>query len=141
MSAVLSTLADIQVLDSVSVDIGEPATVSCAIIVGDTDFQIIWRISNSEYHCDENKIYVSINCNIVGNISLLQIEDTSFLGAGSHVVQCILQPNIHPNYTNDPSFLHRLNNNIMKTIILMINSTSKLNSILTLKLMIISRVF
>lgn len=116
-----------------SVDIGEPANLSCTLIVGDTDFQMIWRIGSSDYLCDENEIsYVNINCKIVGNISLLQIEDTSFLGAGSHVVQCILRTiNIHPNYTNDPSFLHQLSDNIMKTIILMINSTSKFISTYT----------
>ena len=54
-------------------------------------------------------------CDIVGNASVLQIVNTNVLGAGTHEVECILQPNIHQNYTNDVSFRSKFNENITRT--------------------------
>ena len=59
-------------------------------------------------------VRLSVAYSTAGNASVLQIVNTTALGTGTHEVQCILQPNIHQNYTNDVSFQSELNENIIE---------------------------
>ena len=132
--AVLTTLVDDDGPNklNVSVTIGEPANFSCTVSDGDTNFTIIWKIGGQEYYCDdEPEIGADIECEMNDHVSMLYIQSTSLFGVGIHEVQCIFQPNIHPNYANDPSFLLEFNENTTKTKTLEI-----LNSYTTSKLML-----
>ena len=111
---VLSTLADDN-MGYITVTTGDPATFSCEFLRRDTDFNITWKIRGFEYPCDSLQKDSGVQCYIAGNASVLQIVNTTVLGTGTHEVKCILQPNIHQNYTNDVSFQSELNENITRT--------------------------
>ena len=111
---VLSTLADDNI-SNITVTTGDPATFSCEFLRRDTDFNITWKIRGFEYPCDSLQKDSGVQCYIAGNASVLQIVNTTVLGTGTHEVECILQPNIHQNYTNDVSFQSELNENITRT--------------------------
>ena len=96
---------------------GEQTAISCNIVTGDTDFHIIWKIDEVEYTCIQPEMDPNIECT---NDIILQIQNTTFLGVGNHDIQCILQPNIQPDYKNDPSFQSHFNDNITNTVTLTI---------------------
>ena len=56
-----------------------------------------------------------VECSVKGNTSVLQITDTGVVGAGTHEVQCIFQPDIDPRYIMDPSFKSQFNNSVTRT--------------------------
>ena len=114
-AVVLSTLSADGGFSYVTVVIGEPANFACSIVSGDTDFNIIWKIAGFEYFCDQHEVDPNIKCSVNSNTSLLRIENTNFLGIGNHKIQCVLQPDIHQNYTNDPSFISQFRENITNT--------------------------
>ena len=93
--------------------IGEQATFGC-VVEGNFTYKILWKIEMMEFDCYE--VSEVTNCFPSNNIRHFQITDTSFLGIGTHEVQCILQPIIDSNYQEDPSFKpHLYNENITRT--------------------------
>ena len=56
-----------------------------------------------------------VKCTMEDNASVLQITDTGAMGAGTHEVQCIFQPNIDPRYRMDPSFQPQFSESATKT--------------------------
>ena len=111
---VLSTLADDNITN-ISVTIGEPATFSCNFERRDTDFNIIWKVGELEYPCNNLPMDSEFKCNKSGNAGVLQIADTTVVGAGTYIVQCILQPTIDQKYKIDPSFQPQFSENIIRT--------------------------
>ena len=115
---VLSTLTNDNIINNTIVNIGDTATFSCSFLRRDTDFNIIWKIREFEYPCDSLQKDSGVQCYIAGNASVLHIVNTTVLGTGTREVECILQPNIHQNYTNDVSFQSEFNENTTRAVTL-----------------------
>lgn len=129
MFVVLSTLGEEKEIQPSTAVFGEPTNLTCPLVRGDTNFAIFWKINNLTVFCDAcNATTCDIECSNSFNASILQIENTSRLGVGSHQVECILQPNIHPNYTSDATFLPQFQDNVTKRAMLLIYNTTSIGN-------------
>ena len=89
--------------------IGNSTKLSCPFSSG-TDFDIYWKVDGDRYNCtDTPDGGISCNNSALLSQSILSIEDTNSLGAGNHVVQCVLEQTIPNNFKSDPSFRTGLN--------------------------------
>ena len=99
-------------LNDTSVIIGNSATLSCPFSSG-TEFDIYWTVDGDRYDCDiSDTPDGGISCtNSTAPLSqsILSIENTTSLGGGSHMVECVLEQTIPVNFRNDPSFRTVLN--------------------------------
>ena len=98
-------------LNDTSVIIGNSTNLSCPFSRG-TDFDIYWTVDGQQYDCDISDTPdggISCNNSTPLSQSILSIEDTSSLGAGGHVVKCVLEQTIPDNFKNDSSFPTELN--------------------------------
>ena len=103
------------------ITVGKPATSYCGVLKRDTDFNITWRIDNTEYICDRYNTVSSdsnIFCSFNDSLSVLQIKDTGSLGTGTYTVQCVLQQIIPENFTSDGSFLAEFGDNVVREAVL-----------------------
>ena len=116
---VLSTLAN-DVIDDLSVAFGEPANFSCGIVEGDTDFDLLWRIGQSEYRCNDSEMDSNIKCKTNRSVNVFQIENTTAVGGGTYQVQCVMMPGIELNYRSDPSFKPKFAEDVVRTATLMV---------------------
>ena len=99
------------IIGDTSVIIGSSTFLFCPFSNG-TDFDIYWTINGHQYDCDtSDPPDGGISCTTCAPLSasILSIEDTNSLGAGNHVVQCVLEQIIPDNFKNDPSFRTELN--------------------------------
>ena len=88
---------------------GQAATFVCNILTYDTDYNIVWRIDNVTYDCGDD-----IHCSMNKSHSVLQINNTDSLEAGSYTVECVLQHMISANFTTDDSFLPEFGDDIVR---------------------------
>ena len=98
-------------LHDTSVIIGISTKLSCPFSSG-TDFDIYWTVDGDRYDCDiSNTPDGGISCNNSDPLpqSILSIEDTTSLGGGGHMVECVLEQTIPVNFRNDLSFRTVLN--------------------------------
>ena len=98
----LSTLAEDAVV-AVPVFVGTVATVTCKIIKEDTNFSISWRVDDQNV-CDEDEDTPTddITCSTNATHGVLQLDNTTSLGVGSHKVECVLEQEIDPLFREDP---------------------------------------
>ncbi|CAI8043378.1 hypothetical protein GBAR_LOCUS24064 [Geodia barretti] len=102
---VLSTLSG--EIGDVSVANGEPATLVCNALKGDTSFSISWKVDCETFTCGgTNASSENIRCYMNNETaSVLQIENTMALGVRSHRVECILQNIILEEFLGDCDLL------------------------------------
>ena len=110
-NAVLSTLAG--KIEDVTITIGEAATFVCNILTYDTDYNIVWRISNVTYNVTYNCVD-GIHCSVNESHSVLHVDNTESLGPGSYRVLCTLRQILPANFTTDGSFLAEFGNDIVR---------------------------
>jgi hypothetical protein len=100
-SKVLSSLVSVE---GATVKKGEAVELACEFTRGDTDFRLLWMLDGEEYVCEDSVTDTVISCTLNDTRGVLQIENTTVLGEGSHTAQCILEPTIPQEFTDDPSF-------------------------------------
>ena len=100
------------IISDIAVIFGSSANLSCPFSNG-TDFDIYWTVDGHQYDCDNisDTRDGGISCTNSAPLSqsILSIEDTNSLGAGNHVVQCVLEQTIPDKFKNDSSFRTELN--------------------------------
>ena len=80
--------------------IGEQVNLTCDIAIQDGgNITFIWRLDGNEHICGIDSV-----CYLSDTYSVLQIENTSTLGLGFHVVEGFLQQTLPQRFMGDPQF-------------------------------------
>jgi hypothetical protein len=102
-------------IQDVSTD-GESVTFACEFTRGDTNITIYWTVAGKQYDCipisseDERDLRRrNTGCYTNDSTSYLVIGDPSTFGAGDHLVECVIQESIPPQFKNDQSFKESFN--------------------------------
>ena len=76
------------------------AVIGCDIAIHDGgNITFIWRLDGNEHICGLDSMYY-----LSDTYSVLQIENTSTLGLGVHVVEGVLQQTLPQRFMGDPRF-------------------------------------
>ena len=118
MYFLITVLASIEDIQSVSVLEGERAPFMCKFSKGDiSDIDIYWTFDGDQYEkCGftEDDIAPDGNgCYTNDTHSVLLLRNISSLNIGRYPVQCILQQNIPEDFKNDSSFQENFINSII----------------------------
>ena len=64
----------------------------------------MWTVGERDISYDGMTPHSTIWCTTYSRESVLQIQNTTFLGQGKHQVQCVIQHNIPDKFVSDESY-------------------------------------
>ena len=132
---VLTTACD--VIENATVHKGTQETVSlsCAIVIGDSQPTINWIFNDERYDCgsSKNDVVNGRGCYTSDKATHFVVLDTGSLASGEYPVQCVIEQNIPLQFVNDVDFEETLNCtrlNMSVTVLELKSEETKSNNVL-----------